>query len=120
MKKTEALKILFLSAEQYQKNLENRNLLLICTNAGMNKIIAIKMQFESKNFMHLTGVKFQEGKRLPSDTFYMRCLSKRLSINDEKYSEIVYKAKKVNWTKIKFPKEYEYLRKPENYNDSST
>ncbi|MCM1261683.1 MAG: PBECR4 domain-containing protein [Butyrivibrio sp.] len=188
--------------------MENRNLLLICTNASMNKTTAVKMQFEAKNFMHLTGVKFQEGKRLPPDTFYMLCLTKRLSLNDfelaedgtteqklsvllpivssaglsanmigdynarrpalfteklaggvkacvgfvydksrkcyvpntvlkmdirdnianrlriiatyrksridEKYSEIVYKAKKVNWTKIMFPKEYEYLKKLED------
>lgn len=29
--------------------------------------------------------------------------------DDEKYSEIVYKAKKVDWSKIKFPEEYTYL-----------
>lgn len=207
MDKSEALKILFRCAEQYKKNLDNRNLLLICANNSMNKIIAVETQFEPKNFLHLTGVKFQEGKRLSPDTFYTWCLTKRLSLNDfelaedgtteqklsvllpivlsaslsanmigdynarrpalfteklvggvracvgfvydrsrecyvpntvlnidmrdnitnrlriivtyrknredEQFSEVVYKAKKIDWSKIKFPQEYEYLPKPE-------
>lgn len=82
MDKSEALKILFQCADQYQKNLENKNLLLICANSSMNKVIAVETQFEPNNFMHLTGVKFQEGKRLAPDTFYTRCLARRLSLDD--------------------------------------
>ena len=205
MNKREALKILFQCADQYHKNFENRNLLLICANSSMNKVIAVEMQFESKNFLHLTGVKFKEGKRLPPDTFYTRCLARRLTLDDfelaedgtteqklsvllpivssaslsanmigdynarrpalfteklvggvracvgfvydksrecyvpntvlnidmrdnisnrsriiiayrknrkdEQYFEVVYEAKKIEWSKIKFPKEYEYLSK---------
>ena len=82
MDKSEALKILFRCADQYQKNLENKNLLLICANSSMNKVIAVETQFEPNNFLHLTGVKFQEGKRLTPDTFYTRCLARRLSLDD--------------------------------------
>ena len=203
MDKKEALKILFLCADQYQNNLVNKNLLLMCANSSMNKVVAVEMQFETKNFLHLTGVKFKTGKRLPPDTFYTWCLTRRLSLNDfelaedgtteqklsillpivssaslsanmigdynarrpalfteklvggvracvgfvydkarkcyvpntvlnidmrdnitnrlriiaafrksrkvEQYAEVVYKAKKIDWLKIKFPKEYEYL-----------
>lgn len=206
MNKKEALKILFQCAEQYHKNLEYNKLLLICANSSMNKIITMELQFEPKNFLHLTGVKFQEGKRLPPDTFYTWCLAKRLALNDfelaedgtteqklsvllpivasaslsanmigdynarrpalfteklvggiracvefvydrsrecyvpntvlnidmrdnitnrlriiatyrknrkdEQYYEVVYKAKKIDWSKIKLPKEYEYLPRP--------
>ena len=208
MDKKEALKILFQCADQYQKNLENKNLLLMCANNSMNKIIAMETQFESKNFLHLTGVKFQKEKRLSPDTFYTWCLTRRLSGNDfelaedgtteqklavllpitssaglaanmvgdyyarkpalfteklvggvracigfvydkermcyvpntvlnidmrdnianrlriivtykkdrkeKRYSEIVYKAKKIDWSKIKFPQGYEYLSKPDD------
>lgn len=87
MDKKEALKILFQCAEQYHKNLEYNKLLLICANSSMNKIITMELQFEPKNFLHLTGVKFQEGKRLPPDTFYTWCLAKRLALNDFELAE---------------------------------
>lgn len=32
--------------------------------------------------MHLTGIKFKKGANLPPDTFYTRCLSRRLSVKD--------------------------------------
>lgn len=44
-------------------------------------------------------------------------LTYRKKRGDEKYSEIVYKAKKVDWSKIKLPEEYKYLplfTEPEN------
>ena len=37
----------------------------------------------------------------------------RKNRKDDQYYEVVYKAKKIDWTKIKFPKEYEYLPRPE-------
>lgn len=37
----------------------------------------------------------------------------RKSINDDMYSEITYTAKKIEWDKILFSKEYSYLPKPE-------
>lgn len=33
--------------------------------------------------------------------------------DEQKYSELVYRAKKVEWDTISFPKEYSYLQKPE-------
>ena len=36
--------------------------------------------------------------------------------DEEKYSEIVYVAKNVEWEKISFPKEFSYLPLPTQYN----
>lgn len=207
MEKKDALKKFFECAELYQKNLEDRKILLICANNSMNKVNAVEVLFARTNFMHLTGVKFEEGKRMASDTFYTLCTQKRLSINDfclaedgttemkltvlpeifgssnlsanmigdfrdrrpalftekiagnirgcvgfnfdrelgcyapntvlrldmrdcvenrqriiatyckkkedEQYSELVYKAKKIDWSRIKYPEEYSYIPLPE-------
>lgn len=40
-------------------------------------------------------------------------LTYRKKRGEEKYSEIVYAAKKVDWNKLKLPQEYEYLSLPE-------
>lgn len=82
MDKKDALKVLFQCAKLYQENLEGRNILLIGANNSLNKVEAMELLFEKTNFMHLTGVKFEDGKRLPPDTFYNLCIQKRLSIND--------------------------------------
>ena len=33
----------------------------------------------------------------------------RKNITDDKYQELTYKANKVEWEKLKFPEQYEYL-----------
>jgi len=38
----------------------------------------------------------------------------RKSKSDDRYSEIVYAAKMIDWNKVKFPDEYNYLPKPNN------
>lgn len=82
MDKREALGIIFRCADLYEQNLCNRMLLIISANSSMNKTFATEIQFDRTNFMHLTGVKFKDGKRLPPDTFYTLCLSKRLTIDN--------------------------------------
>jgi hypothetical protein len=42
----------------------------------------LESAFRRKNFLHLTGVKFKEGRRVSPNDFYMLALKKRLSIND--------------------------------------
>lgn len=37
----------------------------------------------------------------------------RKKIDDEQYSELVYKAKKIEWSKIIYPVEFAYIKKPE-------
>ena len=81
MDKKDALKVLFQSAELYRDNLEGRNILLICASNSLKSISAIEVLFERTNFMHLTGVKFEDGQRMAPDTFYTLCLQKRLSLD---------------------------------------
>lgn len=208
MEKKEVLRIIFQCADLYQENLCNRMLLIISANNSMNNTFATEILFERTNFMHLTGVKFEDGKYISPDTFYTLCLSRRLSIDDfeiakdgtteqkllvlptlvgtsnlaanmigdyydrrpalitdklagnirgciglvydskrknyapntvlnldmrlsiqnrqriiatyrkhkteEQYTELVYKAKKIDWSKIKFPDSYQYIIIPEN------
>lgn len=208
MDKKEALRIIFQCADLYQKNLCDQMLLIISANNSMNKTSATEILFERTNFMHLTGVKFEDGKYIPPDTFYTLCLSRRLSMDafelaadgtteqkllvlpeivgktnlaanmigdyydrkpalitekltgnirgcigvvydakrknyapntvlnldmrlsvqnrqriiatyrkhkkDAAYTELVYKAKKVNWSKITYPDSYQYIELPEH------
>lgn len=79
MDKKDALRILFQCAQLYQNNLAGRNILLICANNSLNKIDAIEALFEATNFLHLTGVKFDDEARMSPNTFYTLCLQKRLS-----------------------------------------
>lgn len=82
MEKKEALKIILQSADLYHNNLCDQMLLIISANNSMNKTFAAEVLFEKTNFMHLTGIKFEEGKYLSPDTFYTLCCSRRLSIDD--------------------------------------
>ena len=45
---------------------------------------------------------------------YLRIIATyRKNHNDEKYTELVYKAKNIDWTKITYPPEYSYITIPE-------
>lgn len=78
MDKKEALGIIFRCADLYERNLCNRMLLIISCNNSGNRIHATEIQFDRTNFMHLTGVKFENTERIPPDSFYVLCLSRRL------------------------------------------
>lgn len=86
MDKKEALRIIYQCAELYQKNLCDQMLLIISATSSMNKTFATEILFERTNFMHLTGVKFEDWKYIPSDAFYTLCLSHRLSIDAFEFS----------------------------------
>jgi hypothetical protein len=81
MDKSEALKLIIESAEYYKINYENRKLLLVCSNNSLNKITVMECAFNRTNFMHLTGVKFREGYRLPADVFFNSVIGRHLSFD---------------------------------------
>lgn len=81
MKKEQALKIIFQCADKFEKNLANKNLLFVCSDKKMN-ISTVEVAFIRSNFLHMTGVKFNTGKRLSANEFYKMCLDRRLSLKD--------------------------------------
>lgn len=87
MEKKEALRIIFQCADLYQEHLCDRALLIISANNSMNKTFATEVLFERTNYMHLTGVKFEDGKYIPPDTFYTLCLARRLSVDDFEFAQ---------------------------------
>lgn len=69
------ISILRTSAKSYQKNLENKNFLIIFRE--LEKIEYIQVKFSAENFLHLTGIqlKYQKSKKL----FYRACLNGKIS-----------------------------------------
>ena len=81
MKKEEALKILFKSAQLYKENLVNNNLLFICMDKH-KRTSSLTVQFATTGFLHLTGVKFNDRKSMSSGEFFDKCLKRRLSLDE--------------------------------------
>ena len=81
MNKNEALGILFSCAELYKQNLANKNVLFICVDKN-NKIHMMETVFLPTAFLHLTGVKFEQGRELSAREFFKKCLNKRLSVDE--------------------------------------
>lgn len=81
MKKEQALKIIFQCAAKFEENLANRNLLFVCSDKKMN-ISIVEVAFIRSNFLHMTGVKFKNSKRLSANEFYKMCLNRRLALKD--------------------------------------
>ena len=77
MKKEEALKILFKSAQLYKENLVNNNLLFICMDKH-KRTSSLTIQFATTGFLHLTGVKFNDRKSMSSGEFFDKCLKRSL------------------------------------------
>ena len=77
MDKKKALAIIYSSAKEYRKNLENRNLLFVY--GSHNKIAFLESAFLSRHFLHLTGIKLKENVFASSVEFYQACIDKRLS-----------------------------------------
>ena len=80
IKKDAVLRIIFETAECYEKNLKNKNLLFIYEDKH-HEIDYYEVVFEASNFLHLTGLKVDKSK-LSAQVFYQRCLAKRLSVSD--------------------------------------
>jgi len=80
LNKKEALSIIIRGAEEYHKNLENKNLLIIYEKDDV--VDFIETNFYPRNFLHLTGIEIINKKIHSSVEFYNLCLKKRISIND--------------------------------------
>ena len=78
MKKEEALRIILKCAEQYENQLADRNLLILCMDKA-KRVQCMETAFSRNNFLHLTGVKFQKSQVLSANEFYNKCINKRLS-----------------------------------------
>lgn len=74
IKKGDALKIILETAECYEKNLRNRNLLFLYEDKHHN-IDSYEVVFEGSNFLHLTGL-IVDKSTMPAQVFYQRCLAK--------------------------------------------
>ena len=86
--KSEAVKVAAECARRYEKELNERSLLIICANSEMT-VECLEFFFHSWNYQRLTGLKLRENERrgISSQQFYQRCLSGRLSINQIELSE---------------------------------
>ena len=78
MKKEEALRIILQCAEQYENQLADRNLLILCMDKA-KCVHCMETAFSRNNFLHLTGVKLQKSQGLSANGFYNKCINKRLS-----------------------------------------
>lgn len=70
---------LFSAAESYQKNLLDKNLLIIGQSSKRKEYTYIEAIFRDFHFMHLTGCKTI--KNIPAKLFFELCLSRRLRTN---------------------------------------
>ena len=77
MDKKEALRKLIASADAYKECLENKNLLIVYSNA-VGECEFFETKFTRRQFRHLTGV----DTSLSSSELYKRLLSRRLSTDD--------------------------------------
>ncbi len=68
-------------ARSYEKELNNRNLLLVCMDKH-HRLSLIEVSFRARNFMHLSGIRLRDPMSIPADTLYSRCISHRLAHKD--------------------------------------
>jgi len=76
MKKSEAIRKLTVCAEQFNRNLANRNILYVFSNSGKNQYF--ETLFLPRHYLHLTGVKLL-ANNIKSVDFYKLCLRNQLS-----------------------------------------
>ncbi len=76
MKKEKAVNIIVDAVKRYEECLNNRRFLIIY--ATEKEAQYVEVQFQSNNFLHLTGVK----TKLSASSFYIRCLNNRLRVED--------------------------------------
>lgn len=75
------LNIIKQAAKLYEKNLSNKNVLIIYLRN--NKVNYYEVTFKKENFKHLTGIK----TKLNSYEFYYRATNNRLRLNDFEYKD---------------------------------
>ena len=94
-KKKAALSIILSAAEEYEKNLNGNNLLFLLLDKH-KKISYFEVEFNSGNFMHLTGIKLtkkykdslkfnavnnSEIQISYANKFYEKCIDKKIGID---------------------------------------
>lgn len=79
MKKREIIDIMYKSAQLFEQNLKNKNLLIIYGNVNLPKIIETRATDD--NFLHLTGIENVNSSVTPAK-FYKNILDKKISEND--------------------------------------
>ncbi len=82
--KTDAIKIAYTAAKSFQENLENKNLLFLFTDKH-KKAFSLEVTIRPYHFKHLTGL--DPDNKIGAIDFYHRCLQRRLSQGDIKFSE---------------------------------
>lgn len=82
MDKSDALRIVFSSAEAYKENLMNRTLLFIYTDKYKN-VFDMEVTFDKSNFKHLTGLK----TNIDASHFFDLCITRRLSEKSFEFAE---------------------------------
>lgn len=102
-KKKAALSVIFSAAEEYEKNLNGNNLLFLFLDKHKN-ISYFEVEFNSGNFMHLTGIRltggYKESLKFNSDNnsgsdidisyankFYEKCINKKIGIDEFEFSD---------------------------------
>ncbi|MBQ4649328.1 MAG: hypothetical protein IJB73_01360 [Firmicutes bacterium] len=84
MEKKDAVEVIIKCARLYKDNLAGKILLLVCKDKNGNEE-SVELHFDGSNFLHLTGCRAKDG--LTAKSFYRKCLSKKLSINDFEMAE---------------------------------
>lgn len=90
--KEQAIGIVVRCAETYHKELEGKNLLLLCQDKH-KRIYSVQFSFYGNNFMHLTGLKprRRDGEKteqsVSANDFYQKCLDHKLSPSDFEFSD---------------------------------
>ncbi len=99
--KDDAVRIVVSCAENYKKELENRNLLFVCMDKHKH-VSSIEFSFWDYNYLHLTGLKTTKhlmgdskeqteittvADKIPAVRFYEKCLDHRLMTSDFEFSD---------------------------------
>lgn len=91
--KTKAVSLAIDYSHLYQRELNNKTLLFICTDKH-NKTIPYEFSFRERNYMHLTGlvpVFYKDANnhlhKLTANEFYNRCISNILTENQFEFKK---------------------------------
>jgi hypothetical protein len=83
MNKVKAIKTLLSASEIYNTTLLNKNIIFVFEK-NSNQVDYVETKFSHVNFLHLTGV---EPKGCNAHTFFLKCISKKLSQNDFSFKD---------------------------------
>lgn len=86
--KTEAIAIVCQCAAKYHAELNERNLLFMCSDKH-KQLFSFEFSFHRSNYMHLTGLKsgLSSSSKLFANDFYKKCLEHKLSPEDFDFAE---------------------------------